>query len=189
MPCREAWSYGAALDLHACNYYMTKADKDSLVSDIFQPSSSGRPDIKYAVHGSNRGKSACVFQAVLHAESTRDVCIKHVHVAFHNNGGRMFKANDCALAVDRQGAVHRQRATKQGHALAVAFLRATLYPDMLSAVEILEDRGRVFDLQDRDKENESQSPVHEKKQARTPFRRGRGRGGWRERWLTSRHGC
>ena len=133
MPCREAWSYGAALDLHACNYYVTKADKDSLVSDIFQPSSSGRPDIKYAVHGSNRGKSACVFQAVLHAESTRDVCIKHVHVAFHNNGGRMFKANDCALAVDRQGAVHRQRATKQGHALAVAFLRATLYPDMLSS--------------------------------------------------------
>ena len=148
MPCREAWSYGAALDLHACNYYVTKADKVSLVSDSFQPSSSGRPDIKYAVHGSNRGKSACVFQAVLHAESTRDVCIKYVHVAFHNNGGRMFKANDCALAVDRQGAVHRQRATKQGHALAVAFLRATLYPDMLSAVEILQGRGRVFDLQD-----------------------------------------
>ena len=41
----------------------------------------------------------------------------------------------------------------------------------------------------RDKENEGQSPVHEKKQARTRFRRGRGRGGWRERWLTSRHGC
>jgi hypothetical protein len=141
MPRREAWGYGL-LDLHACNYYVTEADKDSLVSDIFQFPSSGRPDIKYAVQGSNRGKSACVFQAVLHAESIRNVCIKYVHVAFHNNGGRTFKAKDCGLAVDHQGAVDRQGAARQGYALAVAILEAGLCP---SAVE---GPGRVFDLED-----------------------------------------
>ena len=142
MPCREAT--GGLLELHACNYYVTEAGKNSLVSDMFRRSStSGRPDIKYAVQGSNRGKSACVFQAVLHAQRTRTVCIKYVHVAFHNNGGRMCKAKDCGLAVDSQGAVDTQRARRQGHALAVAILKAgLLYP---SAVE---GRERVFDLED-----------------------------------------
>ena len=141
MPCREAT--GGLLELHACNYYVTEAGKDSLVSDMFRRSSSGRPDIKYAVQGSNRGKSACVFQAVLHAQRTRTVCIKYVHVAFHNNGGRMCKARDCGLAVDSQGAVNTQGARRQGHALAVAILKAgLLYP---SAVE---GRERVFDLED-----------------------------------------
>jgi len=140
MPCREAT--GGLLELHACNYYVTEAGKNSLVSDMFRRSSSGRPGIMYAVQGSNRGKSACVFQAVLHAQRTRTVCIKYVHVAFHNNGGLMCKAKDCGLAVDSQGAVDKQRAMRQGHALAVAILKAGLYP---SAVE---GRERVFDLED-----------------------------------------
>ena len=39
------------------------------------------------------GKAACVLQGVLHAESTRDVRIKYIYVAFHNNRGRLFKAS------------------------------------------------------------------------------------------------
>ena len=147
MPCREPTS-GEVLDLYACNYYVTEADKNSLVSDIFRLFSPfGRTSIKYAVHGSNRGKSACIFQAVLHAESTRGVHIKYVHVAFQNNGGKMFKARDANLKRDDISG-----AAEQGHALAVEILRAALYPELLSADEILKGCApklkKVFELQE-----------------------------------------
>ena len=136
LPRREA-SSGPPLDLYACNYYVTEADLDVLVSDMFHRiSSSGRPDIKHAVHGSGQGKTACVLQGILHAERTRDVRIRYIqHLAFHNNNGRTFKASNVNLKRDDiQGAI------KQGHALAVELLRAALNPD--------ENGEKVFELQD-----------------------------------------
>ena len=86
---------------------MTTADLSLLVSDVFKSSSAGRPDIKYAMHGSGMGKTACVLQGVLHAESTRDVRIKYIYVAFHNNRGRLFKASAANL---NQTIVNRQKS-------------------------------------------------------------------------------
>ena len=118
------------------NYYVTEADLDVLVSDMFHGmSSSGRPHIKHAVHGSGQGKTACVLQGILHAERTRDVRIRYVHLAFHNNNGRTFKASNVNLKRD-----DIQGANKQGHALAVELLRAALNPD--------ENGEKVFELQD-----------------------------------------
>jgi len=135
LPRREA-SSGPSLDLYACNYYVTEADLDVLVSDMFHGmSSSGRPHIKHAVHGSGQGKTACVLQGILHAERTRDVRIRYIHLAFHNNNGRTFKASVVNLKRDDV-----EGANKQGHALAVELLRATLNPD--------ENGEKVFELQD-----------------------------------------
>ena len=122
LPRRETCNRGA-LRLYACNYYVTKADLDSLVSDMFKWSKSGRPDIKYGVHGSGMGKSACVLQGVLCAERTRGVRIKYIYVAFHNNRGRLFKASAANLNPNRQ------QAEAQGSALIVDILTAVLNPD------------------------------------------------------------
>ena len=111
LPRRETQSDGA-IDLYACNYYVTMADLNLyLVSDVFKSSSAGRPNIKYAMHGSGMGKTACVLQGVLHAESTRDVRIWSAsstrYVAFHNNRGRLFKASAANL---NQTIVNRQKS-------------------------------------------------------------------------------
>ena len=121
---------------------MTEADLDALVSDMFHPiSSNGRPDIQHAVHGSGKGKTACILQGILHAERTRDVRIRYIHLAFHNNNGRIFKASAVNLKRDDiQGGIDIQGASEQGHALAVELLRAALNPD--------ENGEKVFELQD-----------------------------------------
>ena len=46
LPRRETFCDGN-LDLYACNYYVTTANLNLLVSDMFKRSSAGRPDIKY----------------------------------------------------------------------------------------------------------------------------------------------
>ena len=84
------------------------------------------------------GKTSCVLQGVLHAESTRDVRIKYIYVAFHNNRGRFFKASATNLKTN-----NRQRADEQGFALVVDILKAVLNPDKFES-----NGRRHFELPD-----------------------------------------
>ena len=93
------------------------------------------------MHGSGMGKTACVLQGVLHAESTRDVSSTSTQV--HLRGvpqqpGAAFQGQCCQSEPN-----NRQQAEEQGFALVVEILKAVLNPD-----EFESNGRRQFELQD-----------------------------------------